>query len=500
MINRRLNQLSVVAVVLILLTAGSLSAATHNQNELRSAQEWSSGVPDITLMTNGWVDVREVLRTFIAHAELGLELAPDVSGKVNVHLRKVPVSQALESILDPIELGYEVVDGTLVVYKHGMVTRWFTFDYPVTQRLGSGELQASMRLSGGSGGESGGSSGGGGNQSQVVSSSSMSVWPDIVAALSTLVFPEHDLTTEDQATSISLADAAGRSLIVNSMGSLIQVTAEWQRVSRVQSLLKRLKESLQRQVAIEVQILEVVLDKNHQTGINWNTISGGDWDASFTSDNSDQGSDFFQFLVDASEVTGMVEAVSTTGEVKVVSSPRITTLNNQKAVVRIVTEEVYYLAEVEPVIVTEAGASQPVVTYTPAIVPVGVVLDVTPQVGRDRVVTLNVHPTISNILRIVESPNQDTSPVVSVRELDTVGKVPDGQTLVIAGFMYEASAVRESGIPLLKSIPLLGYFFKKSSREKHTIEMIMLLTPVILNNENAAEMAEETRALLESQM
>jgi type II secretory pathway component GspD/PulD (secretin) len=187
-------------------------------------------------------------------------------------------------------------------------------------------------------------------------------------------------------------------------------------------------------------------------------------------------------------------------DVRVVSSPRITTLNNQKAIVRVVTEEVFFEAQVEPVIVTNQGVTQPVVNYTPRVIPVGVVLDVTPQVGGDGIITLNVHPTISNILRIEESPNEDTSPVISVRELDTVGKVQNGETLVIAGLLREGTIETSSGVPLLKDVPLLGMLFGKHSRQKVDIELVMMLTPVILNPENTRQIARDAEKRLQDKL
>ena len=90
-------------------------------------------------------------------------------------------------------------------------------------------------------------------------------------------------------------------------------------------------------------------------------------------------------------------------------------------------------------LLNSGAATEPVVEYTPQIIPVGLVLDVTPQVGQDEVITLNVHPTLTHITDVVESPNEDTQPVVAVRELDTVGKVRHGETLVIAGLLSEAT-------------------------------------------------------------
>jgi type II secretory pathway component GspD/PulD (secretin) len=286
------------------------------------------------------------------------------------------------------------------------------------------------------------------------------------------------------------------------MASLVQVTAEWERVQKVEQLLARLKESLQRQVAIEVRLMEVTLDKSSQTGVNWETLfeseAAGKLQTLDTAKNLAE--DFFQFKVDSRRISGVMQAIASSGNLRTVSTPRVTTLNNQKAIVRVVREEVYYLASVEPAIVANGVATQPVINYTPQTVSVGVVLDVTPQVGRDRVITLNVHPTISDVVGVAVSPNQDTAPIISVRELDTVGKVTDGETLIIAGFISERKRNTRSGVPFLKDLPLLGYLFGKTETEKYNIELIMLLTPVIMEGGVGDEMADAARNSLEARL
>ncbi len=466
---------------------------------------WDAGRPPVSIVTNGWIDVREILRSVTGNSGLGLQMAPDVQGQVNVHLEQVKLSRALDALLEPVDLGYEVVDDVVVVYRQGMVTRWFTFDYPVTLREGRGELQVSASREGSGGGGSGGGDSNQ-NRSHVTSTATMSIWPEVMASLKVLVFEGAELREEtggdEQALSVNLSDGVGRSLVVNPMASLVQVTAEWDRVRRAAELLDRLEESLQRQVAIEVRIMEVYLDEEQQTGINWQDIRSGDFSASLNTFDAAAhlNESFFQFVVNSADVTAVLEAVDASGDLRTVSTPRVTTLNNQKAVVRVVTEDVYYEATVEPAIVTNGVGTEPVVNYTPRIVPVGVVLDVTPQVGRDRVITLNVHPTISDVVSVAESPNQDTAPVLSIRELDTVGKVRDGQTLVIAGLISQRHNLVRTGLPVLKDLPLLGYLFGKTSERRSNIELVMLLTPVIMDGDTADQVARAEQLRMEERL
>ncbi len=471
------------------------------------AGDWAEDRPDITIVTNGWVDVRDILRNVASNSSLGLQMAPDVKGKVNVHLQDVSIDRALDALLKPAELGYEVVDEVLVVYKQGMVTHWVNFDYPVTEREGRGELEVSA--SNGSGGEGGGDESGT-NKSHVTSTAVMSIWPGVMESLKVIVFKDSGLgqtsggSEGNGVSSVNISDDEGRTLVVHPMAGIIMVTAEWSRVNQVELLLGRLEESLLRQVSIEVRIMEVYLNDETQTGINWNILDLNSDIANIGLNTLDAAQhitdDFFQFTLDSKKVTGVLEAISTSGEINTVSTPKITTLNNQKAVVRIVSEEVYYESTVEPAIISNGVATDPVINYTARTYPVGVVLDVTPQVGQNRVITLNVHPTISDIVGIAESPNSDTAPILSIRELDTVGKVRDGETLVIAGLISERTHKTRTGIPILKDIPLLGYLFGKTTDKKTNIELVMLLTPVIMDGERVAEVAEADQKKIRGKM
>jgi len=467
---------------------------------------WDADLEPTTIVTTGdGADVRQILRSLAQSIGYGLQMAPGVHGQTHVHVEQVPVGRALDAMLEPLGLGYEVDGRVLVVGRRGLVTRWFSFNYPVTARMGQGEFQIDAR------GEEAEGSGGGdesGNQnlSRVTSRSIMAIWPEVMSALQALVFEGAQVASETvdegDRLSLNISDTAGRSLIVNPMASLVMVTAEQGRTDAVAQLLARFKESLHRQVAVEVRIMEVYLDADTQTGINWNLFAGEDENASLHTFSEDDniGDEFFQFIVDSGDITGIMQAISISGDLKTISTPRVTTLNNQKAVVRVVTEDVFFEAQVEPGIVTNGVATEPVVSYLPRTVPVGVVLDVTPQVGDDQVITLNVHPTISDIVGVVESPNQDSAPILTIRELDTVGKVRHGETLVIAGLISERKQYTRTGVPLLKDLPLLGHVFGKTRDQKTNIELVMMLTPLLLEGGEPDPLADDVRDRLEARL
>jgi len=490
---------TMIQAALALLMAATAAAADPAAPAAEISADGTDGGETVSILTNGPVDLRSLLHSLADNAGVGLRMGPEVGGEVDIHLEKVTLDYALDAVLTPLGLEYVREDGVVAVRSRGLVTRWFSLNYPVTEREGRGELQVTGGGSASGGGSSGGSSGGasGGqneNKSQISSTLIMSIWPEVMQALTTLVFRDASgLQSQDEnARAVNLADGEGRVLVANPMASLIQVTAERERVDAVGELVARLNESLQRQVAVQVRILEVSLEEKTQTGVDWSILAGDDVEPSLQSLDRENhvGNEYFQFIVDNADVTGVLEAIESSGDLRTVATPRVTTLNNQKAVVRIVREDVFYLAEVEPGIVTNGVATEPVINYTPQTIPVGVVLDVTPQVGDDGVITMNVHPTISDVVGVAESPNRDTAPILSVRELDTVGKVRDGETLVLAGLISERTRLERSGIPLLKDLPLLGYVFGKTQRENYNIELVIMLTPVVLQADGSSPWAD----------
>ena len=131
--------ITVLLLTALTAMAGSTLAAPND----RPADEQK-----ITLITGDWVDARDILRQVAAHTGLGLQLAPDVSGQVNVHLEDVPLRQALAALLEPVDLGYEIIDGVLIVFKRGMVTRWYTLRLPGDQARGQGRARGLRPASG----------------------------------------------------------------------------------------------------------------------------------------------------------------------------------------------------------------------------------------------------------------------------------------------------------------------------------------------------------------
>ena len=263
----------------------------------------------------------------------------------------------------------------------------------------------------------------------------------------------------------------------------------------IEKFLQQVERAVSRQVIIEAQILEVTLNDRFQLGIDWRflpqmTNAGFGW----TSNQNLSGTTSTipsSWGVPAATTglaagiatlnfTSMLDALSQQGHVNVISSPRVSTLNNQKSIIKAATEEVYF----EITISTSTGGP-PIITATPRNVTIGVILNVTPQIDADGNILLDIQPSVTEeITRRTQqvgvsgtTPILTEAPVVSVRQAQTVARVRDGQTIVIAGLIRERKRNVDTGVPGLMEIPLLGYLFRTTQEIKEKSELVILITP-----------------------
>ena len=277
----------------------------------------------------------------------------------------------------------------------------------------------------------------------------------------------------------------------------------------------------QRQVLVEATVVEVNLNDQHQAGIDWSLVAKGFPDKegfSFRS-NLTQGTTALQnagalssFVlgysnpsVAGSQLATALRLLREFGDTKVLSSPKIMTLNNQPAVLKVVENFVYF--EVDAQISGGANAqsgtinvsSVPIATVdtTAHSVPVGFVMSVTPQIDENSMVTLNVRPTLSRFVKFVEDPGlkalaainrsdalasipANLVPQIAVREMESVLKIPSGQTAVLGGLMTDQVIKQTNSTPGLASLPLLGELFKARTGNFQKSELVIFLRPTVI--------------------
>jgi MSHA type pilus biogenesis protein MshL len=281
-------------------------------------------------------------------------------------------------------------------------------------------------------------------------------------------------------------------------------------LNRIASYLETVEGSSQRQVTIQAKIIEVVLSDQHQEGINWQVIEslpkslnlawgltdksgttgfpGGVTGATSGTGTGTSGSTIsipgifkvkpfggiFSIGTIGSQIalSDIMQAIAQQGDVKVLSSPTISTLNNQKAIIRVGDQDVFFI--------TGAVATQTTVTQIiqPMTIDIGIILDVTPQIAEDGTIIMNIHPSITQKTGDKISPDGKTTfPLMSVRETDTTARVKDGQTIIIAGLMQEKKNMTNIGVPVLQSFPLLGGLFRYKTETKSNSELVIMITP-----------------------
>ena len=467
--------------------------------------------------------IHDVLLAFSRESELNIVMDPELSGKVTIDLKRVTLKEALDAILSPIGWNYRIDGKFIKVLRPQMETRLFTLNYIATKRSGKREIYAStgggLQTGALSGQQTAVGPGARTGYSDLISVDEMDLWTEIQKGLEAIIFgsvEEKEGSTETNKTTWTRTDGKGKKLIVNKTTGVIMVTDYSLNLNKVASYIETVEGSSQRQVSIQAKILEVILSDEYKEGINWKVIeslprsvnfawgltnkagttgfpggttgymsTGASSGVSTTGATTVQIPDTFKIKpyggllaigAGGAEIvlSDIMAAISEQGDVKVLSSPTISTLNNQKAIIRVGNQDVFFI--------TGAVATQTTVTQTiqPMTIDVGIILDVTPQISDDGTIIMNIHPSITEKTGEKMTPDGKTTfPLLSVRETDTTVKVKDGQTIIIAGLMAEKKEETYIGVPVLQSIPVLGGLFRYRTETKRNSELVIMITPTL---------------------
>lgn len=309
------------------------------------------------------------------------------------------------------------------------------------------------------------------------------------------------------------------STIVNAESGVITVRATARQHERIQEFLDQVMASVRRQVLIEVTVVEVDLNQNYQQGINWSRFANGVTASGIASGSSSsstpgngasfnmtpfgsppgtptQGLLSVGYLNPTSRIGAVAASITlleTFGNVKVLSSPKISVLNNQTAMLKVVDNIVYFTITAVPSIILAASTSavsQATYTSTVNSVPVGFVMQVTPQIADDDIVMINVRPTVSRIISYVNDPNPGLAqlnvvsrvPQIQSREMESVLRIPSGQIAVMGGLMQDAINNNDDTVPGVASLPLIGRLFQNRNELATKTELVIFLRPLVIRD------------------
>jgi MSHA biogenesis protein MshL len=458
---------------------------------------------------------RQVFMGLVEGSPYSMAVHPDVSGTITVSLKNVSVPEAIEAIRRANGYEYRREGNRFYVLEPGMQTRMFPVNYLNFIRKGrsntqvsSGELTQGTTPGTSTGTTTGTSTGQASQQSrgpagvQVNTESTTDFWKDLEASLKALVGTD-----------------GGRKVVANPQANLVVVRAMSNELRLVEDFLGAAHASVNRQVILEAKIIEVELKDGYQSGINWAglgrnndyTVIGaqtgggtilGDGGGSGKSDIAGQaGSLFgpiantgfsafggvFSLAVRASDFTAFLELLRTQGDTQVLSSPRVSTVNNQKAVIKVGGDE-FFVTNVTTTTTTAVGGgttAEPSVTLTPFFS--GISLDVTPQIDENNNIMLHIHPSVSQVTqqnKTFKVSNRDFSlplAVSTIQESDNVVRASSGQIVVIGGLMKEGSSDDNAAIPLVGDIPVIGNAFKHKKVSRIKKELVILLKPTVVD-------------------
>lgn len=453
---------------------------------------------------------------------------PDVTGNISLMLQDVTVREVLDVVSDVYGYSYRRNAAGFIVLPATLQSRIFQINYLNLQRSGISRTRVSSGQVSESRDSSQNNTGIVGAQREVQLGNSTRNKQQISGSGIETSY-EADFWSELQDTLEQIVgDADGHQVVVNSQTGVIVVRAMPEKLRHIGDYLETIQDIAQRQVVLEAKIVEVQLSDGFRSGINWIAVAqnssgdtftfgqqapppgfGGDLDnlggspvtiqpgnpvTGFTTETLGSA---FAMAFDVGDFNAFLELLELQGETRVLSSPRVSTLNNQKAVIKAGTDE-FFVTDISSNTVTgTSSTTSKDVELTPFFS--GIALDVTPQISADGEVTLHIHPTVSEVIDqqkvLTVSGETDTLPLAfsEIRESDSIVKARSGQIIVIGGLMRNSMKDESFGTPILSKIPGVGNLFKSKRSIEQKTELVILLKPIVVDSDDVwTQMADES--------
>jgi len=477
---------------------------------------------------------------------------PEVTGTISLDLKDVTIGDVLRVTRDIYGYEYKQDRGIYTIYANALRTQVFHINYLDVQRVGVSDtavLVGRAQSSGqnGGGGNSGGSSGSSGDTANLLGmlasaeknksgGGGQGITPG--SRVQTLNHTDFWSGLQSTVTSIIGGESASRSVTISPQAGMIVVKALPSELSAVREFLERSELSVKRQVILEAKILEVRLNEGFEAGVNWGAISGQLTQGynlqdgfALNTDGSAAVGEYrpitntyrytengvlktisvpareaiggtFSSLLRVQDITKVLSLLETQGSVQVLSSPRVSTVNNQKAVIRVGSDE-YFVTGISNNTTSNATSvsSTPNIELSPFFS--GIALDVTPQIAEDGEVVLHIHPVVSDVTDQQKNftvGDQDFSLPLAlrgIRESDSIVKAKNGQVIVLGGLMQESKNKTDGKRPVLGDIPLVNSLFRTRNKASSKTELVILLRPIVVDSDTWQNELEQSESRIQ---